>query len=222
VVLSIESGNKEGSLFMADISFVSRIRKKSNRIAPFCGRFQGLLEPRRFGSLRARLYRSIRGERALEVGIGTGINMPHYPPSVEVTGIDLSPRMLDQARKRAADLNVNVDLREMDVQELDFPDGSFDTVFATFVFCGVPDPILGLNEMRRVCKPAGRIVLLEHVRPNGRLMGMVFDVLDTIVVRVAGSHINRKTVDNIRNAGWKIEIEESFYFSIVRWVEAVK
>jgi ubiquinone/menaquinone biosynthesis C-methylase UbiE len=148
--------------------------------------------------------------------------MPYYAPSVEVTGIDLSPRMLDQARTRASNLNLDVNLREMDVQKLDFPDGSFDTVLASFVFCGVPDPVLGLTEMRRVCKSGGRMVLLEHVRPSGRLMGRMFDVLDTIVVRMAGSHINRRTVDNIRNAGWTIEIEESFLFGIFRWVEAVK
>jgi ubiquinone/menaquinone biosynthesis C-methylase UbiE len=126
--------------------------------------------------------------------------MPYYAPSVEVTGIDLSPRMLDQARTRASNLNLDVNLREMDVQKLDFPDGSFDTVLASFVFCGVPDPVLGLTEMRRVCKSGGRMVLLEHVRPSGRLMA----------------------VDNIRNAGWTIEIEESFLFGIFRWVEAVK
>jgi phosphatidylethanolamine/phosphatidyl-N-methylethanolamine N-methyltransferase len=212
----------ERSVMMAHIPTTSRLRRKFDRIAPFYGRFQGMLEPKLFGRLRSRLFRSIRGERALEVGIGAGINMPYYPPSVEVTGIDLSPKMLDQARKRASALNLNVDLMEMDVQELDFSDSSFDTVFATFAFCGVPNPIQGLNEMRRVCRAGGRIVLLEHVRPDGRLMGKVFDALDTLVVRVAGSHVNRKTVDNIRSAGWKIEIEEAYYSSVIRWVEAVK
>ena len=191
-------------------------------MAPLMVRFQGMLEPKLLGALRSRLATRVRGERALEVGIGTGMNMPFYPSSVAVTGIDLSPGMIDQARKRAADLNLSVDLREMDVQQLNFSDNSFDTVFATLVFCGVPDPIRGLNEMRRVCKPGGRIVLMEHVRPSGPFMGKVFDVLDTIVVRVAGSHVNRRTVDIIRSVGWKIELEESYCHSIVRWVEAVK
>ena len=200
----------------------SRIRKKSDRIAPVYDRYQDLLEPARFRSLRSRLHERVRGDRALEVGIGTGRNLPHYPPGVAVTGIDLSPRMLEQARKRASDLDRDVDLREMDVQELAFPDESFDTVFATFVFCGVPDPVLGLDEMRRVCRKGGRMVLLEHLRPGGRLMGAVFDVLDTVVVRVAGSHINRRTVDNVRKAGWTIQKDESFFFGIVRWLEAVR
>lgn len=206
----------------SDASMTSRIRKKSDRIAPFYDRFQDMLEPSRLRSLRARLREGIRGDRALEVGVGTGRNMPYYASSVEVTGIDLSPGMLEQARKRASNLSLDVDLREMDVQELGFPDGSFDTVFATLVFCGVPNPVLGLTEMRRVCKSGGRMVLLEHVRPSGRLMGRIFDVLDTIVVRMAGSHINRRTVDHIRRAGWTVEVEESFLFGIFRWVEAVK
>jgi ubiquinone/menaquinone biosynthesis C-methylase UbiE len=130
--------------------------------------------------------------------------------------------MLEQAGRRASDLAVDVDLREMDVQELPFPDESFDTVFATFVFCGVPDPVLGLDEMRRVCRKGGRMVLLEHLRPRGWLMGTVFDVLDPVVVRLAGSHVNRRTVDNVREAGWTIEREDSFFFGIVRWLEAVR
>ena len=109
----------------------------------------------------------------------------------------------------------------MDVLRLEFPDHSFDTVFTTFVFCSVPDPVAGLRELRRVCKPSGRLLLLEHMRPENFVLGLVFDVLNPMVVRMMGANINRRTMDNIRSAGWNVRIEENLSSDIVRWIEAV-
>ena len=181
---------------------------------------ESVVESRRFGPWRTRLRQKIRGPRVLEVGVGTGKNLNYYPEGVEATGIDFSPRMLTKAEKRANDLGIEVDLKEMDAQQLSFPDHSFDTVFATFVFCSVPDPVLGLREMRRVCKPDGILLLLEHMRPGNRLLGLVFDALNPMVVRMMGANINRKTMDNIRKAGWSVEVEEHLSSDIVRWIEA--
>ena len=104
-------------------------------------------------------------------------NFPFYPSDVEVTGIDLSPRMLAKAQSKLSRLDMEISLKEMDVQELDFLDDIFDTVFATFVFCSVPNPIRGLRELRRVCRPGGRLLLLEHMRPEGPIRGLPFDIL---------------------------------------------
>lgn len=103
---------------------------------------------------------------------------------------------------------------------LDFPDHSFDTVLATFVFCSVPDPILGLKELHRVCKPEGKLLLMEHMRPGNPLQGMMFDILNPMVVRMMGANINRRTMDNIRLAGWKVIFEEKLFSDIVRLIEA--
>ena len=174
-----------------------------------------------FAQWRQRLRYQIRGPRALEVGVGTGKNFPYYSSEVQIVGIDLSPRMLMRARRKATKLDLDIDLREMDVQSLDFPDHCFDTVFATFVFCSVPDPVDGLRELRRVCRPSGRLLLLEHMRPENFVLGLIFDALNPIVVRMMGANINRRTMDNIRSTGWNVRIEENLSSDIVRWIEAV-
>jgi ubiquinone/menaquinone biosynthesis C-methylase UbiE len=108
----------------------------------------------------------------------------------------------------------------MDVEHLNFADDSFDTVFATFVFCSVPDPIAGLQELRRVCKPDGKLLLLEHMRPENYALGLIFDLFNPIIVRMMGANINRRTINNIRQAGWQIKAEECFSSDIVRMIEA--
>jgi ubiquinone/menaquinone biosynthesis C-methylase UbiE len=175
----------------------------------------------RFAKWRQRLRYQIRGPNALEVGVGTGKNFPYYPSEVQIVGIDLSPRMLMRARRKASKLDLDIDLREMDVQSLEFPDHYFDTVFASFVFCSVPEPVNGLRELRRVCKSTGRLLLLEHMRPENFVLGLVFDVLNPMVVRMMGANINRRTIKNIRSAGWTVRIEENLSSDIVRWIEAV-
>ena len=156
----------------------------------------------------------------MEVGVGTGKNLPFYPPDVRMTAIDFSPRMLKRAKEKAAVLGTRVALFEMDVQDLSFPDHVFDTVFATFVFCSVPDPVQGLEEIRRVCRPGGRLLLLEHMRPEGKIRGLPFDILNPMVKRMMGANINRRTMENIKKAGWRIGLEERLSSDVVRWIEA--
>jgi ubiquinone/menaquinone biosynthesis C-methylase UbiE len=184
-------------------------RARYDRIAPVYDLVEALMERAAFRSWRARAWAQVSGGRVLEVGVGTGKNMPYYPPEAQVIAVDLSDRMLQRARRRAARLGQPVDLRLMDAQALDFPDGAFDAVVATFVFCSVPDPMLGLQELGRVCKPDGRIVLLEHVRSEGRLMGWLMDLFNPLVVRLIGANINRRTVENVQRAGLHLDTVEN-------------
>lgn len=152
---------------------------------------------------RRRVLRRARG-RTLEVGVGTGRNLDCYPEGVELTGIDISRGMLARAEKRAEALRSPVKLHLADVEHLPFPDASFDTVTATCVFCSVDAPVRGLEEIRRVVKPTGRVLLLEHVRPRGRAWGWLADRLTPLIRRVFGPDINRRTEENVHRSGLRI------------------
>jgi phosphatidylethanolamine/phosphatidyl-N-methylethanolamine N-methyltransferase len=183
-------------------------RRRYQRIAPLYNIME-ILPERHYGPWRERLWSMVEGTDILEVGVGTGKNIEHYPPGKVITAIDLTPGMLDRARQFAQRRNQEVDLHLMDVQNLAFPAASFDTVVATCVFCSVPDPLLGLKEVLRVTKPGGRVLLLEHVRSEKRLFGALMDILNPIVLEMMGPNINRRTVENVRSSGLRLERVEN-------------
>ncbi|HJZ71556.1 MAG TPA: methyltransferase domain-containing protein [Vicinamibacterales bacterium] len=125
------------------------------------------------------------GDRVLEVGVGTGINADLYPPDCAVTGIDLSSSMLEKARERVARKGLrNVRLLQMDAANLKFADDSFDIVYAPYVISVVPDPVAVTREMRRVCRPGGRIVILNHFRSNNPVMAWLERMISPFTVHV--------------------------------------
>jgi phosphatidylethanolamine/phosphatidyl-N-methylethanolamine N-methyltransferase len=182
----------------------SPVARVYDRVAPFYDLYEGPVDLLGGRGRRRRVLGDARGD-LLEVGVGTGRNLEFYATDARLTGIDISGRMLDRARTRAARLGREVDLRWADVEDLPFDDASFDTVTATCVFCSVGDPVRGLQEVRRVVKPGGEVRLLEHVRPRNPMLGRVFDWLTPVTRALMGPEINRRTEDNVRAAGLRIE-----------------
>ncbi len=197
-----------------------RTRDRYDRISRTYDLMEWAVERRAFGRWRPLLWDLVQGPRVLEVGVGTGKNLPYYPSGVEVTAIDFSPGMLSHARRHASESGSNVDLREMDVQHLDLPDDSFDTVVTTFVFCSVPDPVLGLREIARVLRPGGRLLMLEHVLSMKPVLGRVMHAANPMVVRMMGANINRRTRNNIEAAGFLIESETDLWLDVVKLFQA--
>ncbi len=126
-----------------------------------------------------------RHDSVLEVGIGTGLNLPLYPVTTRLTGIDLSQEMLDKAVERVHTLTMpNVMLKVMDATAMDFGDNEFDKAVATYTISAVPDPVAVLREMRRVVKPGGAIVILSHFRSERRLTGWLEDLVAPVCTRL--------------------------------------
>jgi ubiquinone/menaquinone biosynthesis C-methylase UbiE len=179
-------------------------RARYERIAPVYDLME-MLPERRYTPWRKYLWSLVKGPKVLEVGVGTGRNMLLYPSDIEITAIDLTPGMLVRAKRRASELGLEVDLRIGDVQNMEFPDDTFDTAVATYVFCSVTDSILGLKEVLRVIKPGGNALFIEHVRSENPLIGALMDLVNPLVVHTMGPNINRHTVHNIQQAEFNIE-----------------
>jgi phosphatidylethanolamine/phosphatidyl-N-methylethanolamine N-methyltransferase len=194
-------------------------RKRYERIAPVYDLLEWPMELL-FSRWRRDLWNSVDGGEVLELGVGTGKNLAYHPVRVRVTAVDFSPRMLKRARAKARRIGVSVKLELADVQTLPYPEHSFDTAVATFVFCSVPDPVLGLREVRRVLRPGGRLVLLEHVLSERRCLRRLMKGLAPLVRRLYGASIDRDTVGNVNAAGFSNVKATDLALDIVKRIEA--
>jgi len=197
-------------------------RRRYNRIAPVYDLMESIIERSRYSAWRQVLWSKVEGKEILEVGVGTGKNFPYYPENADVTAIDFSEKMLSRAREKARKQELKVHLFQMDVQNLEFEDNTFDAVVGSFVFCSVPDPVRGLMEVERVCKPGGKVVLLEHVLSANRIVALMMNLVNPIVVRLMGANINRPTVENVRRSGLKIEAITDLAVGIFKLIEVRK
>ena len=175
------------------------------RIAAFYDLLDLPFEYGRYRELRPLLFRSLSG-RILDAGVGTARNLPFYPLGADVVGIDISTAMLEGAERRRRSCTANVQLRQMDVTRLQFPDRTFDAAVATLLFCVLPDDLQvpGLKEMGRVVKVGGIIRLLEYTRPRGMIRYAITRMCEPWVRWAYGASFDRRTEEHVAEAGLEL------------------
>ncbi|MFC8597984.1 class I SAM-dependent methyltransferase [Isoptericola sp. NPDC057191] len=203
----------------------ARLRRRWDREANGYDRAFAAVERRMFPDVRRALCGRAEG-RTLEVAVGTGLNLPHYPRAVVAgdgayTGVEWSPGMLDVARRRAAELGLDdLDLRLGDAQDLDLPTASFDTVVCTFSLCAIGDDRAALAEMTRVLRPGGRLLLADHVASTVWPVRALQAVADVVSVPLAGEHFGRRPARWVEDRGLQVEAHERSRAGVIEVVVA--
>jgi ubiquinone/menaquinone biosynthesis C-methylase UbiE len=194
---------------LSPVGETERVREIIDRAAPRYDREIGFYERVLFGDGRRWICSRAQGT-VLEIGVGTGRNLGFYGDNVQLTAIDLSPRMLEVAQERAKELPRYVDLRRGDAQSLDFASESFDTVLFSLSLCTIPDDRQALREAHRVLRPDGCLILLEHVRSTNFLARAFQRMIEPLTVRFGADHLTRNPLDHLDQLGFKLtELERS-------------
>ncbi|MGH2985641.1 MAG: class I SAM-dependent methyltransferase [Solirubrobacterales bacterium] len=198
-----------------------RVRALQDKEAARYDRQISFFEKLLFGGGREWVCTQAAGE-VLEIAAGTGRNLPFYGDGIKLTTIELSEEMLAIAKRRAAKLGLDADLRLGDAQALEFSDESFDTVIITLALCTIPDHRQAVREAHRVLRPGGRLMLLEHVRSPSLPVRTVQRLLDRPAVRFAADHLVREPLDHLEPEGFKVERVERSKWGIVERIAARK
>jgi ubiquinone/menaquinone biosynthesis C-methylase UbiE len=186
----------------------AKMRRSWAKQAPRYDKSMGFFERRVFGRSHRPWACSRASGDVLEIAIGTGLNLPHYLSDVRVTGIDLSPEMLDVARRRATELGQDVELREGDAHDLPFPDASFDTVLCTYSLSNIPDPQRAVSEMKRVLRSGGKLILVDHIRSSVKPIYWLQKVIEFFSLRLEGEHMTRRPLDQVIAARFEVVEKE--------------
>jgi len=199
----------------------ARQKRVWDKTAPGYDKQIAFFEKTWFTGGREWLTSRARGQ-VLEVAVGTGRNLPGYPAEVTLSGIELSPAMLAIARQRAADLGREADLRDGDAERLPFDDASFDTVLCALSLCTIPSPMAAVGEMRRVLRPGGRLLLLDHIGSTWPPLYAAQWLAERVTIRTAGEHFTRRQLPLVQAAGFQVVETERLKAGTVERIHAVK
>ncbi len=198
-----------------------RLRRYWDKHARTYDKQMAFFERRLFGDGRQWVCSQASGD-VLEVAIGTGRNLPYYPHGAHLTGIEFSPAMLELARRQADQLGLVVDLRLGDAQALDLPDASFDAVVCTLSLCAIPDERRAVAEMKRVLRPGGRLLLLDHVAGAPRWVRAIQWLLELVTRPLGEEHLRRRPLLQVQAEGFEIQRRERSKLGTVERLTARK
>jgi ubiquinone/menaquinone biosynthesis C-methylase UbiE len=172
------------------------------------------------GKYRERMFTNAGG-KVLDVACGYGLNFGYLPHDIQLTAIEFSPVMLAMAKRHAHQLGLSVDIREGDAEDLGFTDNNFDTVISALSTCSFTDPVAALREMRRVCKPDGKILLVEHGRSQNELLGWYQDRNAAQMVEQGGCRWNQQPHELVKEAGLEILSNKRSLLGIFHSIQAI-
>ena len=195
------------------------LSEKYDRFARWYDWVEGIPDRLGVSRLRRELFRRASG-KVLEVAAGTGKNLAYYPPACRIIALDRSREMLKVARSRAAKLSMDVRFLVADAKNLPFRDNSFDTAVSSLSTCTFPEPIAAVQEIARVCRSRGRVLLLEHGRSDREWLGRFQDRHADQFAEPLGCHWNREPLDIVREAGLKTNTARRVFFGILHQIEA--
>lgn len=194
-------------------------KRKWDRAASQFDLMNGYGPEKRWAPVKREFFSAMRG-KILFLAVGTGLDIAFFPPGQDIVGIDISDRMLEKARPRAEAYPGKLQLRQLDVHDIDYPEGSFDQVFTSCTFCSVPEPVGALTALRKVLKPRGELRMFEHTASRYFPFNVFLNLM-TPIARLVGPNLNRRTVENVKRAGFEVRQVRNVYLDVVKTVYAV-
>jgi len=194
--------------------------KKWDRAAANFDVMAGYGPEKRWEPYKLEFFSRMGGGRILFLAVGTGLDIRFFPEGRSIVGIDISQAMLDKAKPRVEAYQGRFDAQQMDVHEMSFEPGSFDQVFTSCTFCSVPDPVRGLEALRRVLVPGGELHMFEHTGSRYYPFRLMMNLM-TPLSRRFGPEMNRPTVENVAAAGFRLREVQHVYLDVVKTIHAI-
>ena len=195
---------------------------KWDKAAPTFDLMAGNGAEKRWAPMKKAFFSQMQpNSNILFLALGTGLDLEAFPPGLNIEAIDISPQMIEQAQPRINAYTGCINAQVMDVHDMDFPDNHFDQIFTSCTFCSVPRPIEGLESLKRVLKPGGDLHMFEHTGSQYYPFKIMMNLM-TLASEKVGPAMNRKTIENVKAAGFQLQKVENIFLDVVKTIYATK